>query len=106
MSKRRYENMKLNGMQFIFDNKVKMPYPMNYRYNNIWYAYERPSRTKEAIWEDWKRWFIENGGHCGINSKNSNFFSISGVVRDSKTDKMYRCEITASYNRCYEIEEN
>lgn len=105
MSKRRYENMELNGMQFIFDNKVKMPYPMNYRYNNIWHAYERPSRTKVAIWEDWVSWFIENGGYCGINSKNCNFFSITGVVRDSKTSKMYRCEITYTYNRCYEIEE-
>lgn len=103
MSKKRYENIKLNGVDFIFDNKELLPLPINFKYRSIYDAYETPSIYKIDIWRDWEKWFYENDGYCGINSKNCMQFSITGVVRDSNTGKRYRCEITKAYNRCYEM---
>ena len=48
----------------------------DYRYNNIYSAYERPSHTKIHIWEWWKEWSKNNDLTMWISSRNCHHFSI------------------------------
>ena len=104
MRKKRYENIKLNGMDFILDTSKKSRIPATFTVSGIHDVYGRCSKTKEDIWYSWSSWFMDNDGLCTISSHNSNFFTIVGYIRDNITGKRYECYITRSYNRCTECE--
>ena len=72
-------------------------------FNSVDDVYERPSDTKRIIFQSWYDWFVSNDGYCGVQSYNSNFFTLSGLVRDKDTGKEYYCYITYAHNRAYEI---
>lgn len=102
--KRRYATVEINGVRFILDKKNPIPYAHNlYGYDDIYDAYERPSQTKIAIWNEWEDWFLSNNGHCVVSSKNCNFFTVQGFVRDSETNKLYFASITYANNYLYEV---
>lgn len=102
---RRYATVELNGVTFTLDKNNPIPYETNLRgYTNIYDAYNRPSVTKKAIWEEWLLWFDENDGTLVISSKNCNFFSIEGYVTDKETGKRYFAYITHANNRLYEVQ--
>ena len=97
--KKRYKHITLFDQPFILDTKETIGYtPIPAR--DIYDVYTSCSYRKQAIWNFWKRWFIENNGNCDVCSHNCNFFSIQGYVRDTETRKMYFCYITHSNNRC------
>ena len=66
-------------------------------------CYGRPSSTKLRIFNEWSNWFLNNDGYCGVYSYNSNIFTITGVVVDKETQKLYYCYITPSHNKAWEI---
>lgn len=68
----------------------------------IFECYDKPSSTKQSIYNNWEKWFIYNGIlNFGVESYNCNFFTLGSVcVYDGKRYYLY---ITRSYNRCYEI---
>ena len=102
MKNKRYENIKLNGEYFILDTKETTTETLlNVR--DIDDCYGRCSSIKRAIWEDWKRWFIQHDGLCTVSSHNCNFFTITGYVTDTETGDRYFCYITRTYNRCLKV---
>ena len=103
--KRRYATVEINGVRFTLDKKNPIPRAhIIYGYTDIYDAYKRPSRTKIAIWKDWVNWFYQNNGYCSITSKNCNFFTVQGFVRDSETNKLYFASITYANQYLYEVE--
>ena len=103
MSKRRYENIILNGEHFILDTKETTTTPTQFTVRGIHDVYGRCSARKEAIWLDWSNWFYNNDGICTVSSHNCNFFTITGYVKDKETGERYFCYITASNNRCLKV---
>ena len=104
MSKKRYYNITLNGEPFILDiAQSGKKYPSG-RYNDIFDAYESPSRWKIGIWKAWSDWFYSHNGVCSIASRNCMQFTISGHVYDENGD-CYECYITKAYNRCWKVAE-
>lgn len=104
MAKKRYESYKLNGKYFTRDLKGGTePQFTTWDYSCIWSAYERPSQTKIAIWEDWADWFYSNNGRCWVDSRNGFVFTISGTVVDQETGELLGVHITPSYNYCWSI---
>ena len=103
MAKRRYENIILNGENFILDTKETTTRPIQFTVRGIHDVYGRCSRTKEAIWMDWSNWFYNNDGICTVSAFNCNFFTIEGYVTDKETGDRYFCYITRSYNRCLKV---
>ena len=102
MSKRRYETINLNGEHFTLDTKETVnERVLNLR--DIYDCYERPSRYKVEIFEDWKRWFIQNGGNCTVNSYNCMMFTIFGYVTEQETGERYECYITKAHNNCIKV---
>lgn len=100
---RRYENITLNGQEFTLDTKTERAPIYDFKYNSLWSAYNKPSTAKQASWLAWLSWFVNNDGWCGVTSRNSFQFTISGIVYDHETKEPYFCEITASNNRCWKI---
>ena len=102
---KRYARVELNGVTFTLDKKDPVPHKHYlHGYADIYDAYGKPSQIKVAIWKDWERWFYEHGGDCVISSKNCNFFTIQGWVKDYDTGKEYLALITYANHRLYEVE--
>lgn len=103
--KRRYAQVHYDGEWFDLDKKNPVPFESILSgYRDIYDAYERPSRTKVAIWHQWEKWFERNDGICTICSKNCNYFSIEGFFTDRSTGKRYYAYITYANHRLYEVE--
>lgn len=66
-------------------------------------CYERPSITKQRIWDYWRNWFICHCGSVdfGVRSHSCNFFTIEGVINLHGVE--YYLVITKGHNRAYEI---
>lgn len=102
---RRYATVEINDVPFTLDKKSPIPYETSLNgYHNIYDAYNRPSDTKVAIWEEWFLWFHGNDGTCVVSSKNSAFFTIEGYVTDKESGKRYFAYITHANNRLYAVE--
>ena len=102
MAKRCYETITLNGEYFTLDTKeTKTETLLNIC--DIYDCYERPSQYKVGIFEDWKRWFIQNDGNCTVSSYNCMMFTIAGYVTDKNTGDRYYCYITKAHNKCWKI---
>lgn len=102
---RRYATVEINGVTFTLDKKNPVPCEhILHGYSNIHEAYERPSETKISIWEGWRDWFYMNDGECVISSKNCNFFTVEGWVKDEETNKEYFAVITYANHRLYEVQ--
>ena len=102
MTKRRYETITLNGEYFTLDNKETETETALTR-RDIYDCYERPSRYKVDIFNDWRNWFIENDGYCTVSSYNCMMFTIAGYVTDKETNERYYCYITKANNKCWKI---
>ena len=103
MAKRRYETIKLNGEYFELDTKERTTETSISR-RDIDDCYERPSRYKLSIYNEWSNWFLNNDGYCGVGSYNCMMFTIQGYVTDKETGKRYYCYITKAHNKCIEVE--
>lgn len=103
MAKRRYETITLNGERFELDTKETVSTSISIKRRTVDDCYERPSSYKREIFEDWWRWFIENGGYCGVASYNCMQFTIEGVVFDKETQEEYYCYITKAHNKCWKV---
>lgn len=102
---RKWETMTINSERFEV-NTVDLEVENGLRgYDNIYEAYDNPSETKRAIWNDWKNWFTFYGGYCRIVSRNCNFFSIAGYVTDEDTKERYYCYITKAHNKAWKVVE-
>ena len=103
--KKRYAEVELYGVRFTLDKKDPVPHCHRlHGYADIYDAYGRPSQTKIAIWQDWERWFYEHDGVCVIASKNCNFFTVQGWIKDDETGKEYLAVITYANHYLYEVE--
>lgn len=88
--------------------EVKEFFPTNWDYSDIYEAYERPSRYKVKIWEDWcrfgkaddERYFI---GEPWITACNTFKFTVTMNVYDKKNDYAFVgvMVITRDHNRLY-----
>ena len=69
---------------------------------DIYDFYDRPSRFKVAIWEDWLNWArdTDNVVTFYISGANGFQFTISGCVQ-TPDGKMYNLYITRDHNRAY-----
>ena len=102
MAKKRYEYIEINNKSFKLDTLITREEPAHWTLRTINDVYARPSQTKVHIWENWWRWFMDNGGYCWVSSFNCNFFTIEGIVQD-ELGYPYYCRITPSYNYCWKI---
>lgn len=49
-------------------------------------CYARPSVVKQAIYDNWSRWFVYcNSTQFGVRSYNTNMFTIEGIVEHEGT---------------------
>ena len=79
-------------------------------YKDLWDAYNRPSKAKIGIYEEWSNWFLElNLLKCvreckwWISSRNTFGFSITGyVIYENGTAQAFY--ITRDHNRMYKME--
>ena len=99
---KRWNYILLNGIGFEHDMKNPHYNARIGQYGDIENAYGRPSQTKISIYNEWWYWFKQHDGVCGVSSKNCNFFTISGFVKD-ENGKLWQCYITPSHNYCYEV---
>lgn len=101
----RRNKLNIGGIDFELCGTVGASHGVAWR--TLYDCYERPSARKQAIWDEWNRWFridMESGRY-GVRSYNCSFFTITGVVEWE--GKFYFLDITASHNRAYEmIDEN
>lgn len=95
---KRWTALEINGETFEFDTKDICDYNPSHPWTSLYDCYERPSRTKENIYEAWRRWFHELDGELWVSSYNCNFFTISGYFKYN--GDTYRAYITASHNKC------
>ena len=95
--------MTLNGKYFEVGKAIRNEELPACSFRSVNDVYKNPSATKQEIFCDWLKWFIENGGYCGVASFNSMIFTIDGLVNDSETGKEYYCHITPTHNYCYEV---
>lgn len=73
--------IKIYGEEFILKNGNYKPIK---KYENILEAYEKPSKIKKEIWNDWMDWFINSSegkdDFISISSRNVYNFSINGII--------------------------
>ena len=115
MRKKRYETITINGIEFIYDTKGgKKPEFTRWDYSTIYTAYNKPSETKIAIWESWKRWLHEIVVKTGwqdqdnvmwVDSRNGFIFTISGYIVNPDTYELLGIHITPTKNECWSITE-
>ena len=102
---RKNEVIEINGKRFvIMVNKPaeELAHMTRWEYRNIWEAYDRPSRTKEEIWEDWKNWFNSfDNSALWVQSRNTNQFTIAGYININ--DKVYNVYITKCRQELYPV---
>ena len=68
-------------------------------------CYDRPSYTKERIWDFWSQWFNELGTfYYGIKSYNCMMFTIEGVAYVPELDTDCYIYITKTRQEVYPIE--
>ena len=79
----------------------------HYSGRDIWDCYERPSRSKENIYEKWLKWYSDAPENAldmfGVSSYNCMQFSLQALYCDSKGN-YYLLIITASHNYATLIE--
>lgn len=106
----RYETIYGETFEVIKPRKreIKPFYPTNWDYADIYEAYERPSRIKVEIWEDWCRYGIEDDEryHIGcpwITARNTFGFTVTMNVYDKENDYAFVgiMVITCDHNRLY-----
>ena len=69
-----------------------------YPHRSIWDCYNRPSRTKEEIYEDWLKWAVDTDVESfGVCSYNCNFFTLTGLFYNND-DECYFLKITPCHN--------
>lgn len=77
---------------------VRNYYRYLYPNRSLWECYNRPSRTKEEIYEEWAKWAMDTGiDDFGVSSYNSQFFTLTGLyyADDGNT---YFIRITPAHN--------
>ncbi len=102
-------NVTINGETFrIYKPRKRQPhkeYFEQFNGKNLWRYYERPSTTKQSIWESWEKWARDTAEVVtfGVSSANSWTFSIAGtLVWDGV---LYGINITSAKNELVFIEQ-
>lgn len=74
-------------------------------YRSIWDCYERPSRTKEEIYIEWRDWFLnaENVFSFGVHAHSCFMFTLAAILYDEEmqTKPIGFIHITKDHNRLY-----
>lgn len=96
--KKQYIN--IYGKDFLLCGTIDHTPNINQR--SVTECYDRSSSTKQAIYNNWEKWFIANNIlNYGVESYNCNFFTLGSICEYN--GKKYYLYITRCYNRCYEI---
>ena len=103
----------INGIQFETIRSDKTPNLIKqagmYAGRTLWECYENPSRIKEEIYEEWRKWyngtdFVQGFGVCSFSHHQ---FSISAVLYcKGCTYPIGAIRITKNHNRLYLFKEN
>ena len=101
MAKKR-ERIEINGVNFIIENTTVLDDNRRY-FRTLYECYERPSKYKEAIYDDWCNYFAGLGCilECGIVSYNCMQFTFGAYF--TYNAQKYYAYITKSYNRLYKV---
>ena len=103
----------INGVEFeayketTEDIESAVRYFINWGFGSIYDAYEKPSRYKVEIWEEWLDWarncFDENFNisRMCITGPTSQHFSIKAVIYDENYDLRGYLWITKLHKRVY-----
>lgn len=93
--------IELNNVDFELGKPINGQPSINTR--SIWDCYDKPSKIKEEIYEEWRNWFVRDCDSYlfGVCSYNGHFFTINGLI--TVNEKTYYLVITRSHNRAYEI---
>lgn len=69
-----------------------------YAGRSVWDCYDRPSRTKEDIYNDWLKWAVDaDVDSFGVSSYNCHLFTLSGIYHAPNGDS-YFIRITPAHN--------
>ena len=98
------KKMIINGVEFEVKKKGSITFYTRNLYRELTDCYNRPSDRKKAIWEYWKKFFIEVescSGGCFVNSYNCNIFTIGNVIQVG--GMVYSILITPTHNYIAEV---
>lgn len=104
------KTININGVDFEVlkpRNSVK-PFKGNFGApDEIYQCYDRPSRYKVGIWEDWYNWALATDGvrRFEITSYNCMQFTIRGLYEDENGD-LYNLVITKMHNKAIKVYSN
>ena len=104
MAKRK-EHIVINGEIFTIENLMVSKDLKRGRYLSLDSCYERPSISKQRIYDYWENWFRSLGADmylCGICSYNCMQFTYHGYFTYGGVE--YYAYITKTYNRLYRVE--
>lgn len=93
----------INGVSFEL-TKTAINHLDDYKADDIFGAYEKPSSTKIECWFRWSSW-IERSGQAWIATANTFNFTIAGLMNDTTTGKLYAIYITKDHRRAYEVDD-
>lgn len=68
---------------------------------DIYKFYEKPSKAKVSIWNEWVEWAKENNAEISIASGNHHTFTIQGKV--TVDNVLYYVYITKTANHLYKV---
>lgn len=97
--------MDINGERFqVIKPRNHKPALANpYFMRDLWDCYERPSGTKEAIYNEWYDWYKTDDrlSEFGVTSYNTFSFTLGCVFDDPETGVAGYISITPAHNRLY-----
>lgn len=96
------EQIRINNETFTLKGTINAIPIATMKMKTLWDCYERPSKTKEVIYEDWQNWLPSKDDYLYVRSYNHNFFSLWGVVQHNNID--YYVEIYPTHNDAWIIE--
>ena len=104
MKRTKKEIVKVNGKEFTLFHKV-VDKPIGK--GCLLHCYDKPSSTKQQIWDEWCKWFCEVsqqfGDYIQVSSYNTFSFTICGIFTTSSGEK-YSFYITKTRQELYYVE--
>ena len=96
----------INGVTFEQKKSINSNEKLIYNGRNLYDCYNKPSYRKQAIYEDWEKWYYQFDyddrlGRITIYSYNTNMFTLIMAIKYN--NKCYHLYITPAYNYIMEI---
>lgn len=95
------QSITINNRDFNLNGIIAINSVKNMKYKTLYDCYDRPSATKQQIYDDWLNWLPNKDDIMYIRSYNTNFFTLWADVEWE--GKEYYLEIYPTRNEAWVI---